>query len=154
MSYYFCPDEELNAHEELMIESLGTLVPDGYNLKAGGKSGRLSDAAKRKLSESQKGKTLSEAARAKVSTFNRGRTKSTEHRAKLSAAQKGIKKPPHSAEARAKMSAARKGKTQSEEHRAKIGAATAKRWAAWKATGKPISEVWAENRAKKAMETV
>ena len=31
--WYEVPDEELNEHEELMIEALGTLSPSGYNLK-------------------------------------------------------------------------------------------------------------------------
>ena len=34
--WYYCPDEDLNKHEELMVEVLGTLSPGGYNLKEGG----------------------------------------------------------------------------------------------------------------------
>jgi group I intron endonuclease len=41
--WYECPDKDLNDHEELMIEVLGTLTPGGYNLKGGGGNGKLSE---------------------------------------------------------------------------------------------------------------
>lgn len=185
VSTYFCPDDQLNAHEELMIESLGTLHPRGYNLKGGGKGGRHTEETKRKISESNKGKTVSEATRAKIGALHRGRTPSASARAKMSETRRGrvlsaenkakliaasrgrpvteetrqkiraaLLGKTASAESKAKLSAALKGKPKSEEHRAKISAASAKRWAAWKAMNKPITEVWAESRAKKAMQTV
>jgi group I intron endonuclease len=53
--WYECPDGELNKHEELMIEVLGTLSPGGYNLKEGGANGKPSAETKQKMSEAQKG---------------------------------------------------------------------------------------------------
>ena len=47
--WYYCPDEDLNKHEELMIEVLGTLSPNGYNLKEGGGNGKMSEETKQKL---------------------------------------------------------------------------------------------------------
>lgn len=145
VSYYFCPDEDLNAHEELMIESLGTLAPDGYNLKGGGKGGRHTEETKRKISEWSK--TISEASRAaylaKKSEGQRGRVHSTESRAKRSAALKGRPKPPMSTEAKAqlsaKRSAAQKGKVHSAETRAKISAAK-KGKARWVHSPKPVQK--------------
>ena len=32
--WYYCPDEDLNNHEELMIEVLGTLAPEGLTTVA------------------------------------------------------------------------------------------------------------------------
>jgi hypothetical protein len=53
--YYECPDEDLNKHEELMIEVLGTLAPGGYNLKEGGGNGKPSEETRRKMSEARLG---------------------------------------------------------------------------------------------------
>ena len=54
--WYEVPDEELNNHEELMIEVLGTLVPSGYNLREGGGStGKLSEETKKKISDALSG---------------------------------------------------------------------------------------------------
>ncbi|ABT16682.1 hypothetical protein ATCV1_Z548L [Acanthocystis turfacea chlorella virus 1] len=53
--WYEVPDEELNEHEELMIEVLGTLSPSGYNLKGGGGNGKLSEETKNKISEANSG---------------------------------------------------------------------------------------------------
>lgn len=33
--YYECPDEDIDFDEELLIREIGTLSPDGYNLKEG-----------------------------------------------------------------------------------------------------------------------
>ena len=124
VSYYFCPDDQLDAHEELMIESLGTLVPDGYNLKTGGKSGRPTDAVKRKMRERRIGKTHSEATRLKIGAASKGKTHSETTRAKISIANKG---KTLSEAARMKISAANKGKVRSEATRAKMSAALSKR---------------------------
>lgn len=54
--YYECPDEDLNKHEELMVEVLDTLSPNGYNLREGGGSnGKMSEDSKKKMSDAKKG---------------------------------------------------------------------------------------------------
>ena len=48
--WYYCPDEDLNRHEELMVEVLGTLSPNGYNLvEGGGSRGKASEESKQKM---------------------------------------------------------------------------------------------------------
>lgn len=136
VSFYFCPDEELDAHEELMIESLGTLAPDGYNLKGGGKSGRHSAETKRKISEGNKGKTMPEEARAKIREWNTGKTVSETSRAKMRAAKLGKSLPEST---RLKMSAVQRGKIISAETRAKRSAAL---------KGRKLSPLSAEVKAK------
>ncbi len=55
-NWYECPDEELNKHEELMVEVLGTLSPGGYNLREGGGStGNLSEETKKKIGDANRG---------------------------------------------------------------------------------------------------
>ena len=56
IDWYEVPNEDLNKHEELMVEVLGTLSPGGYNLREGGGSkGRPSEETKEKISESMTG---------------------------------------------------------------------------------------------------
>lgn len=58
--WYECPDNDLNKHEELMIEVIGTLSPGGYNLKEGGGSnGKMSEETKKKMSKAQQGENNS-----------------------------------------------------------------------------------------------
>ena len=63
---YECLDEELNKHEKWMVNLMGTLSPDGYNLKEGGGSrGKDSDETKQKKQKAQLGKTHTDEARQK-----------------------------------------------------------------------------------------
>ncbi|AGE53104.1 GIY-YIG catalytic domain-containing endonuclease [Paramecium bursaria Chlorella virus Fr5L] len=56
IDWYEVPDEDLNKHEELMVEVLGTLAPDGYNLmEGGGAHGKPSQETKKKISEALSG---------------------------------------------------------------------------------------------------
>jgi len=56
IDWYEVPDEDLNKHEELMVEVLGTLSPGGYNLmEGGGSAGKPSEETKQKMSEAQAG---------------------------------------------------------------------------------------------------
>ena len=64
--WYECPGEDLDEHEELMIEVFETLSPKGYNLKGGGGNGKHSDETKRKIGESHTGKKMSEESRRKI----------------------------------------------------------------------------------------
>ena len=110
--------DALNAIERWHIAKLGSLVPNGYNLETGGKSGgRLSPEARAKLSAAHKGKIISPEHRAKLSKAGKGRINSPETRAKMSEARRGKSLSP---ESRAKISEARRGKPLSPEHRAKI----------------------------------
>lgn len=79
--WYEVPDDDLNDHEELMIEVLGTLTPDGYNLKEGGGNGKHSEESKQKMSEAQRGEK----------SYMFGIPKSEESRRKQSEAQRGEK---------------------------------------------------------------
>ena len=99
--WYECPDEDLNKNEELMIEVLGTLSPDGYNLmEGGGSGGKRSEETKQKMSESKNGdmhpmfgKTVSEETRQKISDAKLGKTPSEETRQKQSESKLGKNNP-------------------------------------------------------------
>jgi len=82
IDWYECPDEDLNKHEELMVEVLGTLSPGGYNLReGGGNRGKPSEESKQKMSEAQRGEK----------SYMFGIPKSEEHKKKVSEAQRGDK---------------------------------------------------------------
>jgi len=86
----------------------------GQSLLAGSKLGlKHSDEARAKMSR----KRMSEEARRKISEARKGKILSVEHRAKMSESHKNI-----SDETRRKMSEAQKGRTHSAETRAKISA--------------------------------
>lgn len=68
--YYECPDEDLNFDEELLIREMGTLAPDGYNLKEGGANGKASEETKQKMSESKTGKTQTGETKKKIGKNN------------------------------------------------------------------------------------
>jgi len=70
--WYECPDEDLNFDEELLIREMGTLSPNGYNLKEGGGNGKLSEEVKQKLRELNIGKTASEETKQKMSESRKG----------------------------------------------------------------------------------
>lgn len=90
--WYECPDEDLNVHEDFLVEMLGTLSPNGYNLReGGGGNGKLSEETRQKMSESQRGKTKSKEHRQKISKAMIEKMKSEEHRQKISEATKGEK---------------------------------------------------------------
>lgn len=89
--WYECPDEDLNKHEELMVEVLGTLSPNGYNLMEGGGSrGKASEESKQKMRK----------------------PKSDEHKQKYRESRLGIT---HSEETKQKIRKSQLGKKQSEE---------------------------------------
>ncbi|AGE60166.1 GIY-YIG catalytic domain-containing endonuclease [Acanthocystis turfacea Chlorella virus WI0606] len=105
--WYEVPDEELNDHEEMMVEVLGTLAPSGYNLKEGGGSGgKLSEETKKKIGAANKGKILSEVTRGKISKAHIGKTMSVETKQKMSEASTGRT---HTDETKQKMSDSKKG---------------------------------------------
>jgi len=53
--WYECPDEDLNFDEELLVREMGTLAPNGYNIKEGGGNGKHSKETKQKISKATRG---------------------------------------------------------------------------------------------------
>lgn len=70
----------------------------------------LSDETKRKLSEAHKGKTCSDETRRKIAAARKGKTMSAEHRKKIADALKGKPRGPMRDETKRKIAAAKKGK--------------------------------------------
>lgn len=106
-NWYECPDDDLNKHEELMVEVLGTLSPDGYNLKGGGgANGKYSEDSKQKMRKSQLGKTLSEEHKKKIGEASSGRTHTEESKQKIRKAHLGLT---HTEETKQKYSDSRRG---------------------------------------------
>jgi len=90
-----------------------------------------------------KGIPISEKARKKLSESHRGKKLSVEHKAKLSVAHKG-KKP--SVETRKKMSDSHKGKERSVEHRKRLSEARKGKPCPWLKKSRP--KKWVENASK------
>lgn len=112
--WYEVPDEDLNDHEKLLEETLGTLAPKGYNLREGGGSrGKLSEETKQKMSEVRLGVSKSEETKRKMSEAQIGKTLSEEIKRKISEAVKGEKNHsfgiPKSEETRRKLSEVQSG---------------------------------------------
>jgi group I intron endonuclease len=134
--------EALDAAEQYWIMHYNSMTPGGYNLKEGGNGGRMSEEAKRKISEAQTGKKMTEerAARmrgrkhpprteetkAKLSAVGKLRVHSEETRQKMSESQSSRVRKPCSEETKRKIAEALKGRNQgvplSVEHRQKISA--------------------------------
>ena len=99
--WYKCPDEDLNFDEELLVEKIGTLAPNGYNLKEGGGSkGKPSEETKKKMSEAHTGNTHTKETKQKLSEAPSGeknpmygKTHGDETKQKLSEAKTGEKNP-------------------------------------------------------------
>ena len=64
--------EDLNEKEIFWISQLNTIAPNGYNIKTGGKNGKLSEESKRKLSESLKETFKDASIRKKISDARKG----------------------------------------------------------------------------------
>lgn len=111
--------ELLADYEIEYIKKYDSKAPRGYNLTDGGE-GRLgnsqkhSEATKRKISQSHKGKKMSEEAIRKTSEANKGRKHSQETRRRIS---EGLKGRTVSKETRRKLSEAHKGRKASPEAR-------------------------------------
>ncbi|AGE52867.1 GIY-YIG catalytic domain-containing endonuclease [Paramecium bursaria Chlorella virus OR0704.2.2] len=97
--WYECPDEDLNFDEELLIRELGTLSPNGYNLKEGGGSkGSYSEESKQKMREAHTGeknhwygKTHTAKTKKMMGEKRLGKHHTEESKKKMSQAQKGTK---------------------------------------------------------------
>lgn len=130
--WYYCPDEDLNKHEELMVEVLGTLSPNGYNLKEGGGNGKLSEETKQKQREALLGKKHGDEHKknnreAHLGDKNHmyGKTHSEEAKQKQRDANSGENHPSfgktRSKETKQKLRKANLGKKLSKETKQKIG---------------------------------
>jgi len=106
IDYYEVPDEELNKHERWMVNLMGTLSPDGYNLKEGGGNGKMSEEIKQKMK-----KPRSEETKQKMR-----KPKSEKHKQNMREARLGMTA---SEETKQKLRKANLGKTYSEETKQK-----------------------------------
>ena len=70
--------EDMDKYECLLIESMNTMTPNGYNCKDGGGGKRTSEETKAKLSAATKGKPKSPETRAKIAEANRAKAKDPE----------------------------------------------------------------------------
>jgi group I intron endonuclease len=105
--------------ERKAIAVFGTMVPNGYNLVAGGEGGGVSAESRRKMSLARKGKRKSEEHRRRIGLGQLGRsgtwtgkTQSPEHVEKRAQAHRGVKRSP---EFRVRMSALAKVRIRSPE---------------------------------------
>lgn len=139
-----CEKSELNELEVKYISEHGTMHPSGYNLKSGGGQGiEYSEASKKKMSESQKGRSgwhHSEETKKKIGDAHRGRKRpsesvekmrkaltgrhlSPEHVEKLRIAGLGRKQTPESIEKTRRALLGRKHGPLSEETKKKLSEA-------------------------------
>jgi group I intron endonuclease len=78
-----CFDEDLNKFEIQYMKSLNSMVPNGYNLKTGGSSGKHHEETKKKISIAlqkthyQIGRPISEESKKKMSITLRNKSRST-----------------------------------------------------------------------------
>lgn len=108
-----CDCSSLDEREAHWVKALGSLHPNGLNLRSGGRRSEFCcDLAISHMADAQRGKSFSEV-----------------HRANLSRSHIGHKNSPA---ARAKMSASHRGKKRSESARQSMSDAQARRWAKWR----------------------
>jgi group I intron endonuclease len=89
------PNEELNDREVREIAERGTLVPNGYNLQAGGDNGPQHEETKRKISlanTGKPGKIPGPETRAKISAASKGRKRTEEQKQKMKELNSAAKK--------------------------------------------------------------
>ena len=90
---------DLNEWEIYYIEKYDSFY-NGYNSTLGGKSIVFSDEVRKKISESQKGKTMSEESKKKMSNAKKGKQLNNEHKKKIGDTMRGRK---HSEESKKKI---------------------------------------------------
>jgi group I intron endonuclease len=114
--------EELNLTEIVVIKHLDCRAPGnkGYNIHPGGRGGPMSNETRKKISESESGKTVSKETRAKLAASRRGRLHTHETKAAISASTKGRTV---SKETRAKIAASLKGRLRTHETKMAISKA-------------------------------
>jgi group I intron endonuclease len=87
--WYECPDEDLNKHEIWMVNLMGTLSPNGYNIKEGGASGKHSEKTKQKCREAKIGISRSEETKKKISKAKLGTNHNEKTKRNMSIAHLG-----------------------------------------------------------------
>ena len=133
--------EDANVREQLLIESMSTIRPNGYNVAEGGSNGNSlagysleqMEAYRKKQSDDRKGKTASDETRRKMSQSlsgrnnpNFGKSMSLEQRQKLREANLGKELSDETKRKIGKASKGNKynlGRKLSDEHKRKIGEA-------------------------------
>jgi len=81
-------DFDLDYYEEKMIKEYKTLVPNGYNIREGGKKSSFCDETKKQMSYSHKGKKQSDETKKAISNALTGRVLSEETKQKISYSKK------------------------------------------------------------------
>jgi group I intron endonuclease len=133
---------EANEKESFYIESIGSLYPNGYNLRIGGFNSSFSDETKKKMSLSAIKRTSSDEYRKAHSLKVKGYKHTDETKKRMSISHTGLKRDRcavdkvtaknkgrvFSDEIRKKMSLAAKGKKLSAEHKQNISNASKKMW--------------------------
>lgn len=117
----------LSRVEIMCIADMESMVPNGYNMTAGGECGHGPNRpeTRAKISAAKKGQVHTDAAKRKMSQSQRGKKRSGEFKAKVSAFHKGRKKKPETVERmRQAQQRRRESYVASDETRAKIGAAS------------------------------
>lgn len=106
--------EELDEAERYWIRKLRTLAPEGYNVHPGGvHGGKLTEAHRKKIGDSLRGRKRSKQTCKRISQALKGRVMDPEWRAKISKAAKGRKATPAMLKALQK----RRGRPQSDAER-------------------------------------
>lgn len=93
VDWYECSDDELNKHEKWMVNLMGTLSPNGYNLKDGGSRGKMSEESKQKLRKANRGKKLGEEHKQKIGKAHLGTKQNEKTKQKISESLLGEKHP-------------------------------------------------------------
>uniref|UniRef100_A0A6C0E4D6 GIY-YIG domain-containing protein n=1 Tax=viral metagenome TaxID=1070528 RepID=A0A6C0E4D6_9ZZZZ len=63
-----CENDDIDSLEEKYIQQYNTLVPNGMNIKGGGKSGKHSEISKQKISDALQNRQVSQETREKLSS--------------------------------------------------------------------------------------
>lgn len=112
--------DDANRIEIELIATHCTMVPNGYNLRSGGRNGLHSEETRKRMSVAQLGHATTPEARTKMATAKMGKPLSLSHRAKLSDAGTGRIVQSIT---RRKISTALNGHSVSAETRSRISAA-------------------------------
>ncbi len=80
--------DEVNLWEELYIKHFNTMKPNGYNLRSGGNHSKITEEAKKKIGNANRGRIKTEEERKKLATWT-GKKHTEEQKYKIGKAHKG-----------------------------------------------------------------